>query len=238
MSDATGAVVDAGELANAAADTSSRSQELCADAPGSQEELLSTPRDNRGLEQLARSLDDSFVASDATYQRLVSDIEAFRTIEPKIRNAEIADTRSPGFLLTANQPAFEHIRAGGDPYFECLRRRYPGSVSFQYLSALEMGMVVIDFNGVYGLNQLLPAYTRVQGARADINRVITLQPLKETVRVMRAGTRWAYTFPTYGARCGSVDSCQERTLYELASESDGTREPIRASDTECVCQAT
>jgi hypothetical protein len=216
-----------------------RADDDCYGAPGSEQELALTPRSHPFVEMLARALDGTFTASSATYERLESDITAFRAMKPETASVTTFSPSSAGLFLLVDDPTMAAMENGHYEPWACLDARYsPVNIEYTRLDGLHQNMVVLEFAGVYDELRLVEAYGQLPNVKAELN-TLSYIGLPTAMHVARKNGTWTYTFPVTGRTlCAAASNCAPMTLVVFVSESNGDRSFVESIDQGCICSTT
>lgn len=192
-------------------------------APVGTEERALTPRAEPGLELLAFELEpDRLVASQGTYDRLVSDVGAVRALEPALAEVTYLQPHDGRRLqLQWTRAAAVAFEDGQYTAWDCLNEAY----GLQDFSAHDL-WVDLTLAGTYNLAMVSERYRQLPGvtAVADIFRSLD----GPTICVSREGDRYEYVFDDTGGYC--PESCWEHRAYHFASEAPGQVTQLAAWD--------
>ena len=122
--------------------------------------MARTPRADANLESLALSLSEGITADDDSYRRLVRDIAAIRTVDPRMRTITY-DTPDNGELLVTPASSKQLlVKSGLYTEWDCLNRHFRVE-----RIKVESNFAVLQFNGMYNLNRLGELYSGLEGVR-------------------------------------------------------------------------
>lgn len=193
---------------------------ICAKLPGTAEQLALTPRTDANLESLALSLSDGIMADDGIYRRLVRDIAAIRTVDPRMETIKYAAPDNGMLLVGPASSKQLLIKSGLYTEWDCLNRHFRVTgVTFQ------SDLAILQFNGMYNLNRLGLLYSGLKGVRyASPNARVEFEN-PASIYVMPDTNGWRYVFG--GAqRCRANDI--ECGAYYFVVSPDGIVKHVEA----------
>jgi hypothetical protein len=201
----------------------------CPTPLGSAEELTLTPRAEPNLELLAFELEpENVVASQATYDRLVSDVSAVRALQPTL--AEVTYSSPYGNQEIQLQLTNEASQASADGQYtawDCLNDAYGPRYFNQYGATVELWL-----RGTYNLPLVLARYLRLPGVTGGSSGVTGDGP---TICVSREGERYEYVFDDTGGGCPGI--CTEHRAYYFASDASSQLTQIAVWDSKSGASA-
>jgi hypothetical protein len=175
----------------------------CPAPVGDAEDLALTPRADSNLELLALELEpERVVASEETYDRLVSDVEVsfFNWHDGRHIQLQWTDAAAQSFA------------AGLYTAWDCLNAAY-GLVS---VSAPD-SWVTLELEGIYNLPLVLERYRQLPGViSGSYGGAIDDGP---TICVTREADRYEYVFDDTGGYC--AEPCPQHRAYHFASDAAG-----------------
>jgi hypothetical protein len=178
------------------------------------EELALTPRADGNLELLALSLEpERVVASQETYERLVSDVGAIRALEPALSEVEyLGEHAGRSIQLQWTEAAAKAFADGVYTAWDCLNDAY-GLTGF---SAYEQ-TIDLALDGNYNLSHVLEQYEQLPGVTSGTYAGGSLDG--PTICVLRDGGRHEYVFDDTGGFCPT--DCTEHHAYHFSSDAPG-----------------
>jgi len=186
----------------------------CPDAAVSAEELALTPRADGNLELLALALEpERVVASQETYDRLVSDVGAIRALQPALAEVEyLAFDDGRHIQLEWSLAAAQAFGDGVYTAWDCLNGAY-GLTGF---SAHDQ-TIDLDLEGNYNLSHVLERYEQLPGVTDGFYGGGSVDG--PTICVLRDGARQDYVFDDTGGYCPT--DCTEHHAYHFSSDAAG-----------------
>jgi hypothetical protein len=207
----------------------------CADAPGTVKELALTPRANRGIEQLALSLGQEFVAEDATYRRIEDDYAAFERLRPELAPLPISGAPSMLTVTAPDRSTLLALQQGAVEPWRCLNERYAlASERYDWFDALGFGMATLQFAGVYRMESLYATYAKT-GLTIDRSPLIAIPGPTGSLALEREATHWTYTFQTLGEACNDSPQCGVINQVVFTSTEAGEHRFIAFEPQGCHC---
>ena len=148
----------------------------CGNLLGTPEEIASTPRASLAVELAALKIDGTFVASQATYDRISSDLAAIREANSAIDESASETVSSYfkfslepyGFIngkvlrIGMDAGAITSVVAGTYRTWDCLNMYY-GLVAIDITPQTNPPMVTLVLKGNYNTNQLVSLYKPLPG---------------------------------------------------------------------------
>jgi hypothetical protein len=186
----------------------------CPAPVGSLEELALTPRADPNLELLTFELEpNNVVASQATYDRLVSDVTAIRALRATLSDvAYLQHHDGRRIQLELRDAAGQAFVEGRYTAWACLNEAYePRSVS------MIGAWVSLEFDGIYNLERIIELYQQLPGVTSGAWTMGGLDG--PTICVSREAERYEYVFHDTGEFC--PEPCPEHRAYHFASETSG-----------------
>jgi hypothetical protein len=186
----------------------------CPAPVGDAAELALTPRAQPNLELLAFELEpEHVVASQATYERLVSDVTASIALDPTLAEVSYFAPHDGQRLqlqwTEATRRAFEE---GQYTAWDCLNEAY-GLRSF----SSTVTSVNLQLRGIYNLPLVLERYLQLPGVTGG-NKGSVLDD-GPTICVARTGDRYEYVFDHTGGGCAG--RCRQHRAHHIASDASG-----------------
>jgi hypothetical protein len=186
----------------------------CPTPVGSADELALTPRAEPNLELLAFTLEpDNVVVSQATYDRVVSDVAASRALEPTLADVSYFQPHDGRRIqLEWTEAAALAFADGQYTAWDCLNEAY-GLVGFNaYNSSVDL-----ELEGTYNNPLILERYLQLPGVTGG-NPGVAIDD-GPTICVSREGERYDYVFDDTGGNCAG--RCTEHRAYHFASDASG-----------------
>ena len=186
----------------------------CPEPAVSTDELALTPRADWNLELLALSLEpERVVASQGTYDRLVSDVGAIRALEPGLSEVDyLASHDGRRIQLQWTDVAAKTFEEGVYTAWDCLNEAY-GLTGF---SAHDQ-TIDLELDGNYNLSHVLQQYEQLPGVTGGAYGGGSLDG--PTICVLRDGARHEYVFDDTGGNCPT--RCTEHQAYHFSSDAAG-----------------
>jgi hypothetical protein len=183
---------------------------ICAKLPGTAEQVARTPRANENLELLAISLSDGITADDEIYRRLVRDIAAIRTVDPRMRTIEYSASDNGELMVGPVSSQKQLFLEGRYTEWDCLNRYFHVS-RVQY----QMSYATLQFAGRFNLNQVGELYSSLAGVRsADPNGYVRIYR-PPSIYVLPASHGWRYVLD--GGACGAANDVTCGLYYFIVS---------------------
>jgi hypothetical protein len=195
----------------------------CPTPVGSEEALALTPRADANIELLGFELEpDAVVVAEPTYDRLVDDITAIRTLESTL--AEV----SYGYLQDGRRLQLEWTAAAAQAFAEgrytawdCLNAAYGLESAIPLTNGVEL-----QLEGIYNLPLVFERYRQLPGVTGGTSLMYGAPG--PTICVAREGERYEYVFDDTGGQC--AETCSQHRAYHFASESSGQVTQLAAWD--------
>ena len=186
----------------------------CPEPGVSAQELALTPRADGPLELLALSLEpERVVASQETYDRLLSDVAAIRALEPALGEVEfLADNDGRHIQLQLTEAAGKAFADGVYTAWDCLNEAY----GLTWFSAYEQ-TIDLYLDGNYNLSHVLERYQQLPGVTDGFQDARSVDG--PTICVLRDGARQQYVFDDTGGFCPT--DCTEHRAYHFSSDAAG-----------------
>jgi hypothetical protein len=196
---------------------------ICAKLPGTAEQLARTPRADANLESLALNLSEGITADDDIYRRLVRDIAAIRTVDPRMRTITYAAPDNGMLLVGPASSTRLLVKSGLHTEWDCLNHHFRVTgITFQ------SDFAILQFNGMYNLNRLGELYAGLKGFRYASPDAQLHLGNPASIYVMPDPNGWRYVFG--GAQtCGSNDI--ECGFYYFVVSPDGIVKHVEAWQT-------
>lgn len=196
--------------------TPSAGTDACSSYQGlaTREEIASTPRAHTQLEALAIQVDGTFIATQATYDRVVADVEAARGTYPRLAGIKTS-YGGYGQNVTVYHTDTETLDAIMDGSFEptvCADRLYVRTGAWRSIG----DMVSLEFKGIYDQDALAAEYARLTGASAEPDAG---DGDGDQLCVQIDGETWQYRFEDGWGDCAS--GCIAEHWYWVTSKSSG-----------------
>ena len=201
-------------------DTSTRTVEApleCASLPGTDVELAATPRLDAESEWLAIAVDEAFVATPLTYERIRGDLAAIRERLPEAERIHV-QTRDSRLSLEVDEATHAAIASGTYHAWDCLHARYgwqePTLDAFEtthHYYASGRLLARVDPKAVAALYNELPGVSMASfGSPTDGSRLCATRDPDE---------RMHYVFVEGLGDCES--GCMGRTYTHVTTAPDG-----------------
>jgi len=186
---------------------------ICTKLPGTAEQIARTPRADENLELLAISLSDGITADEEIYRRLVRDIAAIRTVDPRMRTIKYSASDTGELMVGPVSSQKQLFLQGRYKEWDCLNRYFHVS-RVQYQS----GYATLQFAGRFNLNQVGELYSRLAGVRsADPNGYAQIDR-PPSIYVLPDSHGWSYVFGGGACRAANEVKCG---LYYFIVSTDG-----------------
>lgn len=186
-------------------------------------ELASTPRPEPDVELLALRLDGSFVASDATYERLAADVARIRSELPEIDVTYRSPHDGKTLVLSLTEPAALSIESDEYGFWDCLNDRYGvEAVQLDYSRLTDTWQGFVTLEGVYDLERVAELYAMLPGVKSTGPG--STHDDGPTTCVTRNGDLYEYVVDDRGGDCPA--GCTETTAYRFRSRGAGDVEAL------------
>jgi hypothetical protein len=183
---------------------------ICAKLPGTAEQIARTPRADENLELLAISLSAGITADDQIYRRLVRDIAAIRTVDPRMRMIEYRAPDTGELMVTPVSSQKRLFLDGRYTEWDCLNR-YLHVSNIQY----RQGFATLRFDGRFNLQQVGELYSSLVGVRfADPNGYIHVSA-PPSIHVLPDSHGWSYVLG--GGECKATNDIKCGFYYFIVS---------------------
>jgi hypothetical protein len=187
----------------------------CPEPLGTPEELALSPRADINLELLALELEpERAVVSQATYERVVADIEAARKLVSLLDDIDYHaphDGRTLAVELT--EDAMMAFAAGNDRAWRCLNEAYGGEMVpvVDFFGGFQFDLML---RGIYNLPLIAELYRRPPGVLfADPRRS---EGDGSTLCVGRTGSHYEYVIDRASFDC--TNTCTRHEAHHFASD--------------------
>jgi hypothetical protein len=190
----------------------------CPDPLGTPEELALTPRADINLELLALVLEPGrAVASQATYERVVADIEEARRLESLLDDIDYyAPHDGRTLVVELTEEAMVAFTAGRDRAWQCLNEAYGGRMApvIDFFGGFQFDLML---NGIYNLPLVAELYRRAPG-------VLFVEPRQSdgdasTLCAGHTGSHYEYVIDRAYSDCSSA--CTRHDAHHFASDAAG-----------------
>lgn len=175
-----------------------------------------TPRADTNLELLALSLEaDRITVSQATYERVVSDVVAIRALAPEVADVTFNAFDATTLRLQLTDIGASSVAEGGYSAWDCLNERY-GLMSITPLEADRPTYEVV-LKGNYNVERLAMLYSELP----EVVEVLTLGVLSDwsTICGRSDGARYEYVVDRRSGDCPA--GCAEHEAHHFESSEPG-----------------
>ena len=190
----------------------------CPTPVGTPEELELTPRAWRDGELLALVMEpDRATASQATYDRIVADLQAIAAEYPETRGiTQVKTYDGTGISLDLTPAAARSIQAGLYGPWECLNSFY-GLVDWEAWNTMDSQGATLHFPGIYNTPLLASLYAQLIG----VERATATGGSMDSSRLCggKEGTTHHYVFESRGGDCPS--GCASLGATYVTTDEDG-----------------
>jgi hypothetical protein len=190
---------------------------VCPPPLGTADELARTPRADTNLEQLALSLDvGHLTATQATYDRVVADIETIRGLAPSLATVAFwPPDDGHTLLLTFGSDATEALSAGTYTAWDCLLEAYRAEIG-PVIDVVPTYAPTLYLDGIFDMPRLAQLFEQLPDVTVDINTTGD----RRTLCAVRDGEHYEYVVDRTNGGCDSPPACTGSARH-FASDAPG-----------------
>ncbi|MEY4544474.1 MAG: hypothetical protein RL685_669 [Pseudomonadota bacterium] len=177
---------------------------VCPTPLGSAEELALTPRADTNLELLALTLDTGrLTATQATYERVVADVEAIRASAPSLASLAFWPPHDGHTLaITFGSDAMDAFGAGTYTAWDCLLEAYRAEIG-GVIDTFPTYAPTLYLDGIFDMPRLAELFGQLPDVSVEINDTAG----RRTLCARREGERYEYVVDRSNGSCDSTSAC-------------------------------
>jgi hypothetical protein len=190
---------------------------VCPTPLGTPEELALTPRADTNLELLALTLDTGHVtATQATYERVVADIETIRSLAPSLATVAFWPPHDGHSInLTFGSAAMDALGAGEYTAWDCLLAAYRVEIG-GVIDVFPTYAPTLYLDGIFDMPRVAEVFSQLP----DVSVAINTTAGRRTLCARRDGEHYEYVVDRTRGTCDSGPSCGG-TARHFASDASG-----------------